>query len=81
MLKSLGLKNLDGLFADIRPGQRPKSFDLPEGLSEWEVSQQLRKLAAKNRGDFIPFISVCLRMSVSFCSASEWMKLNATLSA
>lgn len=56
MLKVIGVKNIDDLFVDIKPHQRPKSFDLPEGQSEFDVISHIRQLAKKNVTDLVPFI-------------------------
>jgi len=56
MLATIGLKSMEDLFADIRPEHRPKSFDLPEGLSEFEVVAHVRGLAEKNASGLTLFI-------------------------
>ncbi len=56
MLKIIGVNSIDDLFVDIKPHQRPKSFNLPEGKSELEVVSHLKQLAAKNATNLIPFI-------------------------
>jgi len=56
MLKVIGVKSIDDLFADIKDCHKPKSFDLPEGKSEFEVIEHVKKLASKNLSDVIPFI-------------------------
>ena len=56
MLKVIGVSSIDDLFQDIKPHQKPKSFDLPESRSEFEVIEHVKKLAAKNATDLIPFI-------------------------
>ncbi len=56
MLSAIGVESMDALFADIKPEHAPKSFDLPSGLSEFEVMERLRGLAAKNTGPLVPFI-------------------------
>lgn len=56
MLGAIGVPKIDSLFNDIKPNQRPKSFDLPAGKSEMEVVDHIRRLAAKNRSDLILFI-------------------------
>ena len=56
MLKTIGVKSIEDLFVDIKPQHRPKSFDLPEGKSEFEVMEHLNHLAKKNATDLIPFI-------------------------
>ncbi len=56
MLKTIGVKTIDDLFADIPPIQRPKSFDLPEGKSEFEVVDFVTQLAKKNASGLTLFI-------------------------
>jgi glycine dehydrogenase subunit 1 len=56
MLDAIGVKSVDALFADIKPEHAPRSFDLPQGLSEFEVMERLRVLAGKNTGSLVPFI-------------------------
>ena len=56
MLEAIGVKSLGDLFRDIAPPLRPKSFDIPEGKSEFEVCRFIKKLAAKNATDLINFV-------------------------
>ena len=56
MLKTIGVKSIDDLFRDIAPALRPKSFDIPEGKSEFEVCRFIHKLAKKNATDLINFV-------------------------
>ena len=56
MLKVIGVSSVDELFKDIPPALRPKSFNIPEGSSEFEVSRKLRRLAAKNATGLINFV-------------------------
>ena len=56
MLSSIGVKSIDELFSDIKPGLRPKSFDLPQGRSEFEITKHLKDLAAKNAANLICFV-------------------------
>ncbi|NLE65571.1 MAG: glycine dehydrogenase, partial [Elusimicrobia bacterium] len=56
MLKVIGVASIDELFGDIRPSQAPRSFDLPQGLSEFEVMERLKRLALRNTNEPIPFI-------------------------
>ena len=56
MLKTIGVSFVDNLFKDIKPELRAKSFDLPEGKSEFEVIEQMKGLASKNRTDLINFV-------------------------
>lgn len=56
MLISIGVKSVDELFKDIPVTLRPKSFNLPAPKSEFEVTQALRKLAAKNAAGLVNFV-------------------------
>ena len=56
MLKAVGARSIDDLFVDIKSQHWPKSFDLPEGKSEFEVLSHIRHLAGKNASHLIGFI-------------------------
>jgi len=56
MLKAIGVSSIDDLFKDISPAFRPKSFNIPPGRSEFDVTQKLRKLSAKNATSLINFV-------------------------
>jgi len=56
MLETIGVSSIEELFKDIRPDQRAKSFDLPDGRSEMDVLKTLKSLAAKNATDLVYFI-------------------------
>lgn len=56
MLQVIGVDHIDDLFADIKPDMRPKSFNLPEGLSELEVDSYFSLLASKNKQNLISFL-------------------------
>jgi glycine dehydrogenase subunit 1 len=56
MLRAIGVRSIDDLFRDIAPALRPRSFDIPEGKSEFEVSRFIKKLAGKNATDLINFV-------------------------
>ena len=56
MLNDIGVENIDALFADIAPLHRPKSFNLPQGLSEYEVVRHVTALSLKNNVHVVPFI-------------------------
>ncbi|MBF0486085.1 MAG: aminomethyl-transferring glycine dehydrogenase subunit GcvPA [Candidatus Omnitrophica bacterium] len=56
MLRSIGAKSIDDLFVDIKPEHAPRSFNLPAGLSEYEVMRKLTGLALKNSNELVPFI-------------------------
>lgn len=56
MLGAIGVKAIDELFSDIKPGQRPASFNIPEGRSEFEVTKLLKNLADQNATDLVCFV-------------------------
>lgn len=56
MLDAAGAKSIDALFADIQPRHAPRSFDLPKGLSEYEVVRRMNALALKNSIGPVPFL-------------------------
>jgi glycine dehydrogenase subunit 1 len=56
MLSLMGISSIDELFADIKPHHRPKSFDLPEGMSEYDVMRRMTALSLKNNVHLKPFI-------------------------
>ncbi|BEQ15926.1 aminomethyl-transferring glycine dehydrogenase subunit GcvPA [Desulfoferula mesophila] len=56
MLAALGLGSVEELFAVIPEPLRAKSWDLPAGMSEPEVSQYLAKLAGLNAQNLISFL-------------------------
>lgn len=49
MLRTIGVTTLDDLFADIPAAMRPKSFDLPDGLSETAACERMEGMAARNQ--------------------------------
>ena len=49
MLESIGLSSTDELYDIVPEGARVKELNLPDGLSEMEVSQKVRETAGKNR--------------------------------
>ncbi|MBU4566131.1 MAG: aminomethyl-transferring glycine dehydrogenase subunit GcvPA [Desulfarculus sp.] len=56
MLAALGLGSVDELFAVIPEPLRARSWDLPPGMSEPEVSQYLAKLAGLNAQNLVCFL-------------------------
>jgi len=56
MLKVIGAKTIDDLFSDIKPHHKPKSFDLPEGKSEFEVMGHIHRIAKNNTADLVSFL-------------------------
>jgi len=56
MLKAIGAADIGALFKDIPPALRPKSFNIPEGRSEFEVTRYLKRLSSKNATGLINFV-------------------------
>lgn len=56
MLQAVGAASIDELFSCIKPHQKPLSFDLPQGKSEFEVMRHMRNLAAKNSAQLTSFL-------------------------
>ncbi len=55
MLAEIGL-SMDGLFADIPKEFLEKKFNLPDGMSEFDVRNRLAELASKNHIDLTCFL-------------------------
>jgi len=56
MLQTIGVRSIDDLFADIKSRHAPKSFNVPQGKSEFEVLERLYGLAAHNASRLISFL-------------------------
>lgn len=56
MLASIGVASVDDLFTPIAKELRAKSFDLPAGMSEFELFQRMRSLADSNTQNLTGFI-------------------------
>lgn len=56
MLGVIGVAGIAELFDCIPPELRARSFDLPPGISEFEMLRRIGELAAGDRHDIIPFI-------------------------
>ena len=56
MLDKCGIASIDDLFTDIPKNLAPKSFDIPEGKSELEVYNHLKKLAHQNYSHLTNFV-------------------------
>ena len=56
MLKTIGVASIEDLFKDIPASLRPKSFAIPEGKSEYEVTEHFKKLSNKNATNLINFV-------------------------
>ena len=48
MFNVLGIKSFDELFETIPDKLRAKSLNIPDGLSEMEMMQHIKKLSSKN---------------------------------
>jgi len=55
MLSSIGVQSIDELFADIPSEMQTDRFDLPEGLSEFEMTAKLDALSQKNASHLVSF--------------------------
>ncbi|MCF7875343.1 MAG: glycine dehydrogenase, partial [Candidatus Omnitrophica bacterium] len=53
MLGTIGVSSVDALFSEIDKSFFAKSFSLPEGKSEFELFEYLKKIAAKNETSLI----------------------------
>jgi len=56
MLETIGLNEESELFDSVPKELRAKSFDLPEGLSEFEAYDKIKEIAKKNRADKLLFM-------------------------
>jgi glycine dehydrogenase subunit 1 len=56
MLDAIGINSIQELFAPISPGLRARSFNLPAGMSEYELLRKMKSLAESNTGGVVPFI-------------------------
>ena len=56
MLKAIGVSKIDDLFCDIKKDLRAKSFNLPEGKSEFETIEYFKKLSLKNATNLTDFV-------------------------
>ncbi|MFA5039045.1 MAG: aminomethyl-transferring glycine dehydrogenase subunit GcvPA [Candidatus Omnitrophota bacterium] len=55
MLEAIGASSVEELFAPVKKTQRPASFRLPQGLSEFEVLKKLQGTADKNDKNLLYF--------------------------
>ncbi|MBN2684949.1 MAG: aminomethyl-transferring glycine dehydrogenase subunit GcvPA [Pontiellaceae bacterium] len=55
MFESLGIRDFDELFAAIPTELQAEELNIPKGLSEMEMMQQVRKTARKNSTDLVNF--------------------------
>jgi len=56
MLATIGVENVDALFADIPAEFRLSSWDVPDGISEMAVRRELERLADRNDTERISFL-------------------------
>ena len=56
MLESIGLATIEDLFSQVPNEARMKSLDLPNAISEMEVQKNIKKLANKNKTDYVSFM-------------------------
>ncbi len=56
MLAAIGVKSIDDLFAPIPPHLRARSFDLPPGMSEFEMLAKMTALAGANAQGLTCFV-------------------------
>ncbi|MDD2600749.1 MAG: aminomethyl-transferring glycine dehydrogenase subunit GcvPA [Kiritimatiellae bacterium] len=56
MLAACGLSTMEDLFQDIPKRLKPRSFNLPEAMSELEVHSRLKRMAGRNAADLTCFI-------------------------
>ncbi|HZV81285.1 MAG TPA: aminomethyl-transferring glycine dehydrogenase subunit GcvPA [Geobacteraceae bacterium] len=56
MLAAIGVKSIDDLFAPIPQHLRARSFDLPPGMSEFEMLAKMTSLAGTNAQGLVHFI-------------------------
>lgn len=55
MFQTVGITDFDELFAAIPDELRSDALNIPEGLSEMEMMQHIRKIASKNSTDLVNF--------------------------
>lgn len=55
MLSVIGVERIEDLFLDINDELKPKSFNLPDGLTEYEVEKKILKMALKNKNGLVCF--------------------------
>lgn len=56
MLGAIKVASVQDLFRDIPPALRPKSFNIPEGRSEYDVLGYFTRLSKKNNTSLISFL-------------------------
>jgi glycine dehydrogenase subunit 1 len=56
MLDTIGAASIEELFSDIRPSLKPKSFSIPDGISEYQVVSFMHELASRNATSLKSFL-------------------------
>ena len=56
MLDTIGAASIEELFSDIHPSLKPKSFSIPDGISEYQVVSFMHELASKNATSLKSFL-------------------------
>jgi len=56
MLNEIGIKTVEDLFSQIPAKARISKLDLPKALSEMEAQKTVKRLANKNKTDYISFL-------------------------
>ncbi|MDD5669022.1 MAG: aminomethyl-transferring glycine dehydrogenase subunit GcvPA [Candidatus Omnitrophica bacterium] len=56
MLRAIGVSSVEELFNDIPQALRPRSFNIPAGKSEFEITEYLKRLASKNAVNLVNFV-------------------------
>ena len=56
MLKTVGVATFEELFADIPADMRPRSLNLPNGLTEQDALERLEAIAARNDVSLVSFL-------------------------
>jgi len=49
MLNSMNMKSVDDLFSDVPASMRKKNLRIPEGISEYDLIEEAKKIAAMNK--------------------------------
>lgn len=56
MLEAVGVSSMEELFAEIPQTLRPKSFDLPPGMSEMDTRAKIEDLSSRNNTSLVSFL-------------------------
>ena len=64
MFASLGIESFDDLFEGIPDHLRSHTMDIPQGLSEMEMMQHLRRVASRMQQDWSIFAGVDFMITI-----------------